>query len=76
LLHNVGYASLPFLGDGMNKQHGNTGERVPAVSRLPIAYYELLDILPWVTIGAPRLPKLDFDSKSAGLPPKIVVKVL
>jgi len=32
LLHNVGYASLPLLGDRMNIQHGNTGEMAPAIS--------------------------------------------
>src|ERR1019366_2866768 len=74
-LLNVGHVSPPLLGDGMNKQHGNTGERDPGIFRhLPIQF-ELLDILPWARPRAPRLPKLDFDSNSAGLSPKIGARV-
>ena len=46
LLINIGHPYPPSLGDGMNKQHGNSGERDFSASFLPIRS-ELLDIIPW-----------------------------
>ena len=47
---NVGHPFQPLLGDGMNKQHGNAGERKVAVSYLSYLSigFKLLDIIPWV----------------------------